>query len=80
MEVRYCGKAAEMSVQPAATDWNGGLVSLFHRFDRLAFCWDLQHEHQLRDAFRMGVDAVYSDHVDLMQEVFASEIGGPDAF
>ncbi len=56
-------------------DWNGGLVSLFHRFERLAFSWDLQHEHQLRDAFRMGVDAVFSDHVDLMQDVFSQEIG-----
>ncbi|MGI9643860.1 MAG: glycerophosphodiester phosphodiesterase [Ilumatobacteraceae bacterium] len=61
------------------TDWNGGLVALFHRFDRYAFCWDLQHEHQLRDAFRMGVDAVYSDHVDVMQDAFASEIGGDGA-
>lgn len=57
------------------TDWNGGLVSLFHRFERLAFCWDLQHDHQLREALRMGVDAVYSDSVDVMQEAFAAEIG-----
>ncbi len=57
------------------TDWTGGLVTLFHRFERFAFCWDLQHEYHLRASFRMGVDAVYSDHVDVMQDVFADEVG-----
>lgn len=56
-------------------DWNGGLVALFHRFERVAFCWDVQHEHQLRNALRMGVDAVYSDHVDVMVDAFSAEIG-----
>ena len=26
-------------------DWNGGLVVLFHRFERVAFGWDMQLEH-----------------------------------
>jgi glycerophosphoryl diester phosphodiesterase len=55
-------------------DWNGGLVTLFHRFERTAFAWDLQHEHELRPAFRMGVDAVYSDHVGRMMAAFAEEV------
>lgn len=59
-------------------DWNGGLVALFHRFERIAFAWDLQFEHHLRPAFRMGIDAVYSDHVDRMLDSFRSEIGSPD--
>lgn len=58
-------------------DWNGGLVALFHRFERTAFSWDLQFEHQLRSAYRMGVDAVYSDFVDRMIDVFTDEIGSP---
>lgn len=57
-------------------DWNGGLVALFHRFQRFAFGWDLQFEHQLRPALRMGLDAVYSDHVDVMDDAFTAEIGG----
>jgi glycerophosphoryl diester phosphodiesterase len=57
-------------------DWNGGLVALFHRFGRTAFSWDLQHEHLLRPALRMGIDAVYSDYVDRMVDAFAAEIGG----
>lgn len=56
-------------------DWNGGLVALFHRFDRTAFSWDLQHDHELRPALRMGIDAVYSDHVDRMRTAFDDEIG-----
>jgi len=47
-------------------DWTGGLTTLFHRFGRLAFAWDAQHERILRDLRRMGIDAVYSDHVDRM--------------
>ena len=38
-------------------DWNGGLVVLFHRFGRVAFGWDMQFEHELRDGLRMGLDA-----------------------
>jgi glycerophosphoryl diester phosphodiesterase len=57
------------------TDWNGGLVVLFHRFERLAFGWDLQLDHELEEGFRMGLDAVYSDHVDVMNDVFITEIG-----
>ena len=54
-------------------DWNGGLVTLFHRFGLRAFSWDLQHDHQLRPAFRMGLDGVYSDHVDRMIDAARSE-------
>lgn len=57
------------------TDWNGGLVVLFHRFEILAFSWDLQFEYALENAFRMGIDAVYSDHTDTMVDVLSKEIG-----
>lgn len=57
------------------TDWNGGLVVLFHRFDLCAFSWDLQFDHQLETAFRMGVDAVYSDHTDTMVDIMRNEVG-----
>lgn len=57
------------------TDWNGGLVVLFHRFGVHTFSWDLQFDHQLETAFRMGVDAVYSDHTDTMIDVMTSEVG-----
>ena len=59
------------------TDWTGGLVALFHRFDLHGFGWDMQHEHELRDGLRMGLDAVYSDRVDVMSDAFREEIGNP---
>jgi len=46
------------------TDWTGGLTALFHRFERLTLGWDAQHERIIRDLLRMGIDGVFSDHVD----------------
>jgi glycerophosphoryl diester phosphodiesterase len=48
------------------SDWTGGLTTLFHRFERLTFAWDAQHERVLRGLLRMGIDGVYSDWVDRM--------------
>jgi glycerophosphoryl diester phosphodiesterase len=48
------------------TEWNGGLTSLFHRFEVLCFGWDAQHGRILDDLLDAGIDAVYSDHVDRM--------------
>ena len=57
-------------------EWSGGLVTLFHRFEVLAFGWDAQYERQLASLIDMGIDAVYSDHVDRMVAVAATfEIG-----
>lgn len=55
------------------TDWTGGLVALFHRFERVAFGWDLQYEHVLRPAIRMGLDGVYGDHVELLVDMIDAE-------
>ena len=59
------------------SDWNGGLVALFHRFDRVAFGWDMQEPYILQAALRMGLDGVFSDWVDRMIEVYIAEIGLP---
>jgi len=55
------------------TDWSGGLTTLFHRFRRVAFAWNLQFEHVLRPMLRMGIDGVFSDHVDTMVDALAAE-------
>ncbi|MBW3668728.1 MAG: glycerophosphodiester phosphodiesterase [Actinobacteria bacterium] len=52
-------------------DWTGGLTTLFHRFERYCFGWDAQHDRVLDALLRMGIDAVYSDHVDRMTEALA---------
>lgn len=58
-------------------DWNGGLVTLFHRFGVAAFMWDVQTEFELVEALRMGVDAVYSDHVDRAIAAYELVTGQP---
>lgn len=53
------------------SDWSGGMATLFHRFERYCFGWDAQHERVLDGLLRMGIDAVYSDHVDRMVDALA---------
>ena len=55
------------------SDWNGGLVTLAHRFERLAFGWDAQFDHTISTLLRMGIDAVYSDWVDRMIDTARAE-------
>jgi glycerophosphoryl diester phosphodiesterase len=53
------------------SDWNGGLTTLFHRFGVLAFGWDAQFDRVLDSLLRMGIDGIYSDHVDRMTDALA---------
>ena len=48
------------------SDWTTGLVTLFHRFDRLAVAADAQFPRTVAEAARAGVDAVYSDDPELL--------------
>jgi glycerophosphoryl diester phosphodiesterase len=48
------------------TEWTRGLVELFHRFDVRAFAWDVQEVRHLLGMLRIGIDAVYCDHVERM--------------
>ncbi len=57
------------------TDWTGGSVTLVHRFGVLAFGWDIQFVHQLENSLAMGLDAVYSDHVDRMVDAYRDYYG-----
>ena len=59
------------AVNMHASEWTGGLTTLFHRFERYALAWDAQYERQLDELIDMGIDAVFSDHSDRMTEVIA---------
>lgn len=59
------------AVNMHAGDWTGGMATLFHRFERYCFGWDAQHDRVLDALLRMGIDAVYSDHVDRMADALA---------
>lgn len=57
------------------TDWNGGLATMAHRFGLQAFAWDAQQPRVLANLLAMGMDAVYSDHVDRMVDSYAQIVG-----
>ena len=57
------------------SDWNGGLVTLFHRFDTACFAWDAQYDRVLAETFDFGIDGIYSDHVDRMMAAHAAAYG-----
>jgi glycerophosphoryl diester phosphodiesterase len=47
-------------------DWTGGLTTLFHRFGIRCLGWNAQHPRQLDRLLALGIDGVFSDHVDRM--------------
>lgn len=53
-------------------DWNGGFTTLFHRFGLRTFAWDAQFARQLDAVLAMGIDGVFSDHVDRMADAIAA--------
>jgi glycerophosphoryl diester phosphodiesterase len=66
---RYASDLADWGIDVVNlhhTEWTAGLVELFHRFDRKAFAWDVQEVRHIRAALAIGIDAIYSDHVDRM--------------
>lgn len=54
-------------------EWTGGYVTLFHRFGIQAFGWDAQFDRVLDGLLTMGIDAVYSDHVDRLSDALVRD-------
>ena len=57
------------------TEWSGGLTTLFHRFELVCLGWDAQLPRHLAELLDMGIDGVFSDHVDRMMEAIEVEMG-----
>lgn len=75
---QHCARLAETGVDTVNlhhTEWNGGRVVMCHRFGLNAFGWDLQYPEAMQNALLMGLDAVYSDHVDMMVDVVTVTVG-----
>ncbi len=53
-------------------EWSRSLVETFHHQGRAAFAWDAQRARPLARLLAMGVDAVYSDHVEVMMAALAA--------
>jgi len=72
---RRAARLAELGIDAInmhQSDWTGGLTTLFHRFERYAFAWDLQFERLLLQSLDMGIDAVYSDWSDRLATSLAA--------
>jgi glycerophosphoryl diester phosphodiesterase len=52
-------------------DWSRSLVETVHEHGRAAFAWDAQRPPVIVRLVVMGVDAVYSDHVEVMMAALA---------
>ncbi|HYH51362.1 MAG TPA: glycerophosphodiester phosphodiesterase [Acidimicrobiia bacterium] len=59
-------KAGVAALNLRETEWSLGLVALAHRFGLMAFAWDVQEYRRIRAVLEMGVDGIYSDHVERM--------------
>lgn len=57
------------------SDWTGGSTTLAHKFGLHAFGWDAQFDYVLSNSLRLGLDGIFSDHVDTMVETYQKEIG-----
>lgn len=66
---RHAARLTELGIDAVNlhhTEWTGGFIALYHRFDRLAFAWDVQFDRVMTELLDTGIDALYSDHVDLL--------------
>jgi glycerophosphoryl diester phosphodiesterase len=57
-------------------EWSLGLVTLAQRFGLLAFAWDVQEVRRIRALVAMGIDALYSDHVERLVAAVAEWTSG----
>lgn len=56
------------------SDWTAGLTTMFHRFGIQCFGWDAQQPRILDGLLAMGVDGIYSDHVDRMVDALGRSV------
>lgn len=54
------------------SEWSAGSVALYHRFGRFCLGWDAQQPRIIVGLLDMGIDGVFSDHVDRMVDAATS--------
>lgn len=57
------------------SEWNHERVDAVHGAGLLAFGWDAQSEYHISRLVRLGVDGIYSDHVDRLMAGIAGAAG-----
>ena len=71
---RRAARHAELGIDAVnlhQSDWTGGLTTLWHRFGRYTLGWDAQQPRVLAELLAMGIDGVFSDHVDRLVAALA---------
>lgn len=66
---RHVARLAQLGIDAVNLhhrEWSGGLVAMVHRFGLFALGWDAQFERVLDELLDIGIDGVFSDHVDRM--------------
>jgi len=66
---RHAARLRELGIDAVNlhhSEWSAGHVTLFHRFTRSTLGWDAQHVRNIDALLNMGIDGVFSDHVDRM--------------
>jgi glycerophosphoryl diester phosphodiesterase len=48
------------------SEWTAGSAALYHRFGRYCLGWDAQQPRMIVSLLDMGLDGIFSDHVDRM--------------
>jgi glycerophosphoryl diester phosphodiesterase len=56
-------------------DWTAAHVATVHAAGIRAFGWDAQSPSEIGGLLRLGVDGIYSDHVDVLMAAIADESG-----
>jgi glycerophosphoryl diester phosphodiesterase len=54
--------------------WSGGLVTLYHRFGIACFAWGLEHETDMRNVIRMGMDGLYADDIRALHDAYRASM------
>ena len=72
VRARELARAGIDAINLHYSDWSGALTDVFHPAGLYAFAWDLQRPEVLSSVLLLGVDAVYSDHVDRMMQALGS--------
>lgn len=57
------------------SEWTGGTIALYHRFERYALGWDAQFERVIDELLDAGIDGVFSDRSDLLATCLARLAG-----
>lgn len=56
------------------SEWNAARVEAVHSDGLLAFGWDAQSEYHITRLIRLGLDGIYSDHVDRLMSAIATAV------